>query len=413
MDYSIKHYANVIGFGKASYSLGYEYGCDRDPCIIPFHGQKRISIPGDIPQKPISFALWLQRVMNYSSYHVQTPEALKSLLANDDIKYFAIGYDERPTEFPPNETVYLIPQKIFEYFNYTNIEKGVYVYRHMDRNLVPFTGNWTYDTQRHYSKFSEDVETGKDYWGFFFYDDSDVESTQTSINIYRQVYSNFSDQIELFFLDTEKGKSVISEGHYKKGTPPFFVLCKASDISDFWAVQNEEISFEGISKLILRVKSGEMFKTSFSQKKIPQPSNIAFRQIVYSEMDKYILNNENDVLLMSTAPWCGHCKEFKPVFNETAKILKNANIPFNIFWFDSTKNDLPSYVPSHSSYPTLYFYPKNNKIAFEYDLLKAHTIQTSLEWIHNHSTVKFDIPDYNLTAHEEEMKKNQEILKNE
>ena len=66
---------------------------------------------------------------------------------------------------------------------------------------------------------------------------------------------------------------------------------------------------------------------------------------------------------MMHATWCGHCKNFLPVWTKFADELKsNDNVVIGDFI--ETDNDQDSVVIG--GYPTLYFFPKNNKKGIEF-----------------------------------------------
>ena len=37
----------------------------------------------------------------------------------------------------------------------------------------------------------------------------------------------------------------------------------------------------------------------------------------------FIQSKDNDVIVTFTAPWCGHCKRLKPIYEEVAKDFSN------------------------------------------------------------------------------------------
>jgi len=62
-----------------------------------------------------------------------------------------------------------------------------------------------------------------------------------------------------------------------------------------------------------------------------------------------------DALVMYYAPWCGHCKKLKPVFEELGQYAKDCP-DVVIAKLDRDAHTVIS--PQIKGYPTLYFYPK-------------------------------------------------------
>jgi protein disulfide-isomerase A1 len=67
---------------------------------------------------------------------------------------------------------------------------------------------------------------------------------------------------------------------------------------------------------------------------------------------------------MYYAPWCGHCKNFKPDLEKFATHVKDTNIV--VAKIDMTENELTG--TTIKGYPTIYWYPKDpeaDRIKFE------------------------------------------------
>ena len=61
--------------------------------------------------------------------------------------------------------------------------------------------------------------------------------------------------------------------------------------------------------------------------------------------DEEIHKVKKDAVMFFYAPWCGHCKEFDPVFKKVAKkmLKNNENIVFGKM--DGSSNDIPYMYP--------------------------------------------------------------------
>jgi len=61
--------------------------------------------------------------------------------------------------------------------------------------------------------------------------------------------------------------------------------------------------------------------------------------IVGKNFDDLVINNDKDVLVEFYAPWCGHCKQLAPIYDElAAKLAVNPNLV--IAKCDSTGNEV-------------------------------------------------------------------------
>jgi len=81
--------------------------------------------------------------------------------------------------------------------------------------------------------------------------------------------------------------------------------------------------------------------------------------LLEKSFDEVVNDNTKDVLVEFYAPWCGHCKNLAPKYEELAKDFKS-HPSVVIAKIDSTENDTPTEI---KGFPTLIFYPSNAKSA--------------------------------------------------
>jgi protein disulfide-isomerase A1 len=60
---------------------------------------------------------------------------------------------------------------------------------------------------------------------------------------------------------------------------------------------------------------------------IPETNNEPVKVLVGKNFKSMVLDSEKEVLVKFYAPWCGHCKNLAPHYDEAAKrLLVNENI---------------------------------------------------------------------------------------
>ncbi|XP_006459384.1 hypothetical protein AGABI2DRAFT_191372 [Agaricus bisporus var. bisporus H97] len=84
--------------------------------------------------------------------------------------------------------------------------------------------------------------------------------------------------------------------------------------------------------------------------------------------DKVVLNPTNNVLVSFTAPWCGHCKNLKPTYEQVAKTFNPEGncIVANINADDEMNRDIAKKYDV-SSFPTIKFFSADNKDGIAYE----------------------------------------------
>ncbi|KAI0353851.1 protein disulfide isomerase [Trametes cingulata] len=101
---------------------------------------------------------------------------------------------------------------------------------------------------------------------------------------------------------------------------------------------------------------------------IKPPPPPAYQILDVHTFDEVALNPEKDVIVAFTAPWCGHCKRLKPIYEEVAKdFASESNCVVANVDADAKVNRPLAEKYQISSFPTIMFFPKDNKEGIDYD----------------------------------------------
>ncbi|KAL2254173.1 protein disulfide-isomerase like 2-1-like [Sesamum indicum] len=94
------------------------------------------------------------------------------------------------------------------------------------------------------------------------------------------------------------------------------------------------------------------------------PSNVVV--LTPENFDEIALDEKKDVLVEFYAPWCGHCKNLAPTYEKVATAFKQEEdvVIANV---DADKYRDLGEKYGVSGFPTLKFFPKNNKAGEDYD----------------------------------------------
>ncbi|XP_039127333.1 LOW QUALITY PROTEIN: protein disulfide-isomerase like 2-1-like [Dioscorea cayenensis subsp. rotundata] len=94
------------------------------------------------------------------------------------------------------------------------------------------------------------------------------------------------------------------------------------------------------------------------------PSNVVI--LNEENFNQVVLDETKDVLVEFYAPWCGHCKSLAPTYEKVANVYKlDEGVVIANLDADKHKDLAEKY--GVSGYPTLKFFPKNNKAGEDYD----------------------------------------------
>merc|ERR1739844_494988 len=147
----------------------------------------------------------------------------------------------------------------------------------------------------------------------------------------------------------------------------------------------DEFETEDLAAFIEDLRTG---KVAPYMKSLPVPKKQEgpVLKIVADNYDTEVHKVKKDAVISFHAPWCGHCKEFDPIYKKIAKKMtaNNENIVFGKF--DATSNDVPYMFPPLKGYPTIFFlsaYEKFDPIQYQGD----RTYKSVKDWINRHSSI--------------------------
>lgn len=124
---------------------------------------------------------------------------------------------------------------------------------------------------------------------------------------------------------------------------------------------SDDFSVEALKKFVEDLVANKLESYLKSE---PIPENKEPLKVVVAKNFNDIVNDESkDVLIEFYAPWCGHCKQLAPKYEELANKLKDEP-EIIIAKMDATANDVPQPYQV-SGFPTIYWSPRGSKGAPE------------------------------------------------
>jgi len=116
-----------------------------------------------------------------------------------------------------------------------------------------------------------------------------------------------------------------------------------------------KIDVDGWSTWIRRVLDGEETQYIRSER-APKNNDGPVKIVTGTNFDKIVNDPTKDVLIEFYAPWCGHCKQLEPKYNQLGEKMK-PHEGLTIAKIDATANDFDREKFKVSGYPTIYFRP--------------------------------------------------------
>jgi protein disulfide-isomerase A6 len=145
------------------------------------------------------------------------------------------------------------------------------------------------------------------------------------------------------------------------------------------------------------IKNSSAYRSAFPKEKLEEEEVTSVTILDQKNHDKLTQDASKDVLVMYYAPWCGHCKSLKPIWNQLSDHVLKSNVV--IAKIDMTKNKLDS--PEVKGFPTIFFYPQAGD-AVAYD--GGRSLKDLKEYlIKNSQAYKAAFPNEKIEVIEEEV----------
>ena len=180
-------------------------------------------------------------------------------------------------------------------------------------------------------------------------------------------------------------------GLKEQDLPSVRILDTRKDLRKY--IMEGEISEKNIDDFIAKWEKGTL-KPHLKTQEEPKENNGDIFVVVGKTFQKEVIDNDKDVFIVFYAPWCGHCKQLLPKYEEAAKKLKEKNPKLLLAKMDATENEVESV--HITGFPTIKFYPGNKKDKAPMDYNGARTTEDIIKFIKTNS--------YNKVVDDEEKK---------
>lgn len=146
-----------------------------------------------------------------------------------------------------------------------------------------------------------------------------------------------------------------------------------------WSGDVKDLTGDDIKKFVDDFKAGSL-KPHLKSEPIPEEQG-ALTVLVGDNWSDIVMDETKDVLVKYYAPWCGHCKALAPTWDALAADVHDIE-DLVIAKFDATANEVAGL--EIRGYPTLKFYPKDNKEGVDYN--SGRDLEDFQKWLAENSS---------------------------
>jgi len=217
------------------------------------------------------------------------------------------------------------------------------------------------------------------------YDHQFIEDTQFIRNQIIEVAKHFLGSNLKFAISNEEEFETEIKALGLEDTGQDVSIGVYTEKQKFRAEPEEEFSSQFLAEFIEKLRTGHITPYMKSLP-VPKVQDSIVRKIVADNYDAELHKVKKDVVIFFSAPWCGHCKEFDPVFKKVAKKMGKTNENIIFGKMDASQNDIPYMFPQLKGFPSVFFlsaYEKFDPIQYQGD----RTYKSVKDWINRHSSI--------------------------
>jgi protein disulfide-isomerase A1 len=401
LNFGIKKYKSEFVFIRALSHEAEPYNCISLPCVVAFANGKRIETP-PLVHRAAEFVFWLRDLATAPNVKVEVAEELRLLLSGSEVTVFGVDMDAKPRNAPPDLPFYLVNASTFGELNVT-VEKGLYIWRPADRELIPFAKGWK-DLLDAGIQVADNVRhSGKAFFAGFIVDNHSPNTT-TEISVLKRLHAIFNEQVAFSLVHGETADVYSALGQFESLEKPFFFVFNMSDWEGGrWVIydDNDRIhnpkALEDFLKSIINNK--EPFSVVSEKLDLEVERHNVTRLVALNLESVVIGQTDKDVLLAVVGARCGFCPYLLHVLNEVAGLLKEIE-SLQIVSINGSRNDLPEWIGDVESYPVVRLWPAGQKDSpVEYK--GPRKVNKVIEFLVANAGKPFEVPEYNLTEVEE------------
>lgn len=164
--------------------------------------------------------------------------------------------------------------------------------------------------------------------------------------------------------DEEDHQRILEFFGMKKEEVPSMRLIRLEDDMAKYKPKAAELSPENIKTFVQDFLDGKLKQHLLSQDLPDDWDKTPVKTLVSTNFDEVVFNKDKDVLVEFYAPWCGHCKQLSPIFDQLGEKFKDSDSVV-IAKIDSTANELEH--TKITSFPTLKYYKKGDNAVVDYN----------------------------------------------
>jgi len=184
---------------------------------------------------------------------------------------------------------------------------------------------------------------------------------------FRKAAEKFKGKVLFVTIDTEvsdHARILDFFGIQKADKPQMRMIRLEEDMAKYKPEDESNLDPSVVAGFVQGVLDGKIKQHLLSQALPEDWDKTPVKVLVASNFDEIAFDKNKDVLVEFYAPWCGHCKQLAPIYDELGEAMKDRD-DVVVAKLDATANELEH--TKVGSFPTIKLYKKGSNEAVEYN----------------------------------------------
>jgi protein disulfide-isomerase A1 len=367
-------------------SLGERFQVKGYPTIKFFRGGKPSDYGGGRTGPEI--VAWLNKKSGPSAVTVDTVEAAKVAIAKQDVTVFGFFKDQSSAAAKAylevaaemDEAVFAITSTDAVFSEYKVSQDSVVLFKSFDDGRADLATDLSAQSIKDFiranslplvTEFSQ--ETAQKIFGgeikthMLLFVSKKSKDFGKNLDVFKSVAPDYKGKVLFIYInidETDNERILDFFGLKKSACPSYRFIQLGADMIKYRPEPADPISTEIVKAFVQDVLDGKR-KPHLNTEEVPADWDAKpVKVLVGKNFDAVARDRTKNVLVEFYAPWCGHCKQLAPIWDELAEKFKDT-ADIVVAKMDSTTNELTDI--KIQGFPTIKYFPKDSDEVVDYN----------------------------------------------
>nr|ADZ76593.1 protein disulfide isomerase [Conus betulinus] len=236
------------------------------------------------------------------------------------------------------------------------------------------------------------------------------EGGEDTIEKFRGAAEDFKGKVLFIYLDTddeENGRITEFFGLKDDEIPAVRLIQLAEDMSKY-RPESSDLETATIKKFVQDFLDGKL-KPHLMSEDVPDDWDAKpVKVLVGKNFKEVAMDKSKAVFVEFYAPWCGHCKQLAPIWDELGEKYKDSK-DIVVAKMDATANEIEEVKVQ--SFPTLKYFPKDSEEAVDYN--GERTLDAFIKFLESGGTEGAGVPEDEEEEEEDEEGDDEDLPRDE